>query len=418
MKPKRILIITDLPVWPPNAGNKTRVWALMNNLRNLGHEISFLGLGLAENEAEAMREQWPDVHNLPKIRARHAKPRWFALWRVLTDGLIARGIGSPGVDHWFWPHWDKAIAEYARTHHFDVVIAEYVFFSRALVHFGDDVLKVVDTHDVYTGRREKLKERNIKRFYQYLTDEKEEIRGLERADVVMSIQENESQVFRRMLGESRPVVTVGHTVEPQPLPLPHNRDMLFVGSPYTANVDGLMHFVTNCLPGIRAAVPGSRLIVAGSICRVLPNDLPGVKLLGPVEDLATAYSTVGVVINPVLTGSGLKTKTVEALAYRRALVTTPCGAEGLEEAAGEAFCVAHDDAQFTTLTIALLTHRALVSEVATCGVNFITRWNAAQVDALQSILTETKNHETNPHRSHLSPEPVAEVGDLCGLPSL
>jgi hypothetical protein len=80
MKPKRILIITDMPVWPPFAGDKARAWALMNNLRRLGHEVSFLGLGLSqEPSVEALTARWgAGIHNIRRVRARWEKPRFQA----------------------------------------------------------------------------------------------------------------------------------------------------------------------------------------------------------------------------------------------------------------------------------------------------------------------------------------------------
>jgi glycosyltransferase involved in cell wall biosynthesis len=389
MKPKRILIITDMPVWPPLAGDKARAWALMNNLRRLGHEVSFLGLGLSQETVEALTARWgAGIHNVRRIRARWEKPRIQALKRIILDRFFfAWGIGSPGVDQWMWPRWERGIAEFGARHTFDVVIAEHVFFSKALLHFGPEVLKIVDAHDVWTGRREKLKTRNVHRFSRYLTDAAEEARGLKRADLVMSIQESESIFFRKILDDSRPVVTVGHTVDPQPLPLPINSDLLFVASAYGPNVEGLLHFLEACLPGIRAVVPEARVLVAGSICDVLPPDLPGVKLLGLVENVESAYRMAGLVINPVRTGTGLKTKTIEALAFYRALVTTPCGAEGLEAGAGNAFQVAGDDAQFSSAIVELLTNREKLENIAAGGLEFAKRWNGMQIEALQSILS-------------------------------
>jgi len=389
MKPKRILIITDMPVWPPLSGDRARAWALMNNLRRLGHEVVFLGLGLSQEEVEALTARWGSgIHNVRRIRARWEKPRLHALKRIILDRLFFPwGIGSPGVDQWMWPRWEQVIAEFGARQTFDVVIAEHVFFTKALLHFGPEVLKIVDAHDVWTGRREKLKTRNVHRFSRYLTDAAEEARGLKRADLVMSIQENESIFFRKILDDSRPVVTVGHTVDLQPLPLPVNSDLLFVASAWGANIEGLLHFVKACFPAIREVVPEARLLVAGGICRRLPPDLPGVKLLGPVENVESAYRMAGLVINPVRTGTGLKTKNVEALAFYRALVTTPCGADGLEAGAGTAFQVAGDDARFTSAVVELLTDRAKLESLAADGLEFAKRWNGMQIEALQSILS-------------------------------
>jgi glycosyltransferase involved in cell wall biosynthesis len=415
---KRILIITDLPVLPANAGNKTRVWALINNLRRLGHEVWFLGLGLREEEAAEMRSVMGRcAHNIPARRARHARPRWFALKRFLTDRLIARGIGTPGVDHWYWPHWDPAIAEFASRHTFDAVMVEYVFFSRALLHFDASVCKIIDTHDVYTGRREKLKARNIKRFYQYLTQASEEARGLNRADVVIGIQENESRIFRKFLGGAKLVITVGHTVDTQAIPQPDQPDILFLGSPYTANVDGVMHFIENCLPQIRAAVPSARLLLAGSICRVMNAPIPGVELLGEVKDVKEAYARAAVVINPVLAGTGLKTKTIEALAFGRPLVSTSCGAEGIADAAGSAFHLADDPVPFADAVIELLTDSKRAECFAKAALQFIEQWNTEQMRALNEVLsTNYENHPRKTHSANLSPQSAAEIRDVRGRP--
>jgi glycosyltransferase involved in cell wall biosynthesis len=412
---KRILIITDLPVLPANAGNKARVWALMTNLQRLGHEVSFLGLGLKEEEVARLRAGWSGpVDNIPALRARHARPRSFALKRFLTDRLIARGIGAPDVDHWYWPHWDQAIAEFASRHTFDAVMVEYVFFSRALQHFDAAVCKIIDTHDVYTGRREKLKARKIKRFYQYLTRASEEARGLNRAEVIVGIQENESNFFRQLLGPSRRVITVGHMVDLQPVPRPGGADLLFLGSPYTANIDGITHFIEKCFPLIRAAVPQARLLLAGSICRVLKPNTAGIELIGEVGDVREAYARADVVINPVLAGTGLKTKTIEALAFGCPLVTTSCGAEGLMEAAGRAFCLADDPASFAGAVIELLSQPEAAARYAKGAIKFVEQWNHEQLRALNQVLSH--EHQTHPHRPHLPPEPAAEVGDVRSGP--
>jgi glycosyltransferase involved in cell wall biosynthesis len=415
---KKILIICDLPVLPANAGNKIRVWALMNNLRRLGHDVWFLGLGLRKHEAADLRAAWGEhVYNIPAKRARHARPRWFAMKRFLTDRFIARGIGAPDVDHWYWPHWDKPIAEFAAQNAFDVVMVEYVFYSRALLHFDASTLKIIDTHDVYAGRREKLKARKIKKFYQYLTEASEEARGLKRADVVIGIQENESKYFRELLGNSRRVITVGHTVDLQPVPRPATADMLFLGSPYTANIDGITHFLKECFPRIRASVPHARLLLAGAICRVLKPDIAGVEILGEVGDVKDAYVRAAVVINPVLVGTGLKTKTIEALAFGCPLVTTSCGAEGLETVAGSAFFLADDPVHFADGVIQLLTNPARAEDYSKNAVQFIERWNNEQLAALKQLLSHNhEHHQPESNGAYLSPQPAAEVGDLRAVP--
>lgn len=383
---KRVLVIADLPILPANAGNKARIWSLMNNLRDLGHDVWFLGLGLPQRDGERIREAWGEkVHIIPKVRARSARPLTYGVRRVLQDRLVVRGVTSPDVDYWYWPHWDSEIKKFASLHEFEVVIVEYVFFSKALLNFGESVLKIIDTHDVFTDRAKKLRARNIKSFYRYLTRE-EEARGLSRADAVIAIQQHEASHFRTLLDSGKDVITVGHTVDLQPLALVESPDILFIASDNHLNIDGITHFLQHCFAQIRSAVPKARLLIAGSICKKLSVKPAGVEFMGEVADLESAYARARVIINPMLAGTGLKTKSVEALGYGKPLVTTRCGAEGLEEAAGTALLVADDPDEFAANVVSVLSDKARAMALAKCAFEFATRWNAIQLAALTEMI--------------------------------
>ncbi|MGH7454911.1 MAG: hypothetical protein ACRENG_26375, partial [bacterium] len=49
------------------------------------------------------------------------------------------------IDDWYDDTLDPFIARLAGNVDFDVVLIEYVFFSRALLHFDHHVLKIIDT---------------------------------------------------------------------------------------------------------------------------------------------------------------------------------------------------------------------------------------------------------------------------------
>jgi glycosyltransferase involved in cell wall biosynthesis len=70
--------------------------------------------------------------------------------------------------------------------------------------------------------------------------------------------------------------------------------------------------------------------VAGTICSVLTAS-EGVEILGRLPDLTRAYEQASAVIAPLLKGSGIKIKILEAISFGRACITTSVGAEGLEE---------------------------------------------------------------------------------------
>ena len=386
MESNRILVISHLPILPATAGNRIRVWALMNNLRALGHDVWFMGLGLKPDEEQELRGSWGDnLVVVPHVKARDAKPRSAAIKRWALDRLVSEGWVKADLDYRIWPHWDEAIQKLAREKQFDVVIVEYVFYSKALLYF-DGAVKVIDTHDVFTDRAKKLRARNIKSHYWSLSRE-QEARGLARADVIIAIQKHEAAFFDELTGGAKRVMVVGHTVALRPLPVlaGSGMNLLFVGTSYAANVDGVRYFIEQVLPLVREKISNARLLVAGTVCNALKAENPAVELLGVVDNLEDAYARAAVVVNPVLTGTGLKTKTVEALGHAKPLVTTACGAEGVEEAAGTAFLMADEPEAMAAHVISLLESPARAEELAQGGLRFATDWNAAQIKSLSHL---------------------------------
>ena len=60
-----------------------------------------------------------------------------------------------------------------------------------------------------------------------------------------------------------------------------------------------------------------------------------VKVLGTVDDLAETYRNVDVVVEPILTGSGMKVKTAEALMHGKEIIGTEEALVGYEELKGQ-----------------------------------------------------------------------------------
>lgn len=107
-------------------------------------------------------------------------------------------------------------------------------------------------------------------------------------------------------------------------------DMLFIGSNHRPNIDGLDFFYKNVfLPFIRPM--GFKLTVAGKVCDYWPVEDPRVQKLGFYKGhIQSLYDSTKVVIIPILDGSGLSIKTLEAMAFGKAIVTTPKGARGMK----------------------------------------------------------------------------------------
>lgn len=104
-----------------------------------------------------------------------------------------------------------------------------------------------------------------------------------------------------------------------------NKRLLFVGSDFFGNTEGLFWFIENCLDKIAA-----ELIVVGSGMDKYKDRYPqkAVTFKGFVDDLSMEYYKSDLVVLPILSGSGMKTKTCEALMYGKTIVATKEAFEG------------------------------------------------------------------------------------------
>ncbi len=124
--------------------------------------------------------------------------------------------------------------------------------------------------------------------------------------------------------------------------------MLFIGSfRHAPNKDALYWLVNQCLPRILAAEPRAKLTVIGSDPPPrysLPDLGDAVDLRGYADDIMAPLAEHAVFVCPILSGSGIRVKLMEAFACGIPVASTRVGAEGLAEE-DRKFCRLADSAE-------------------------------------------------------------------------
>ena len=134
--------------------------------------------------------------------------------------------------------------------------------------------------------------------------------------------------------------------------------MLFLGSfRHLPNEEALRWFVDDVLPQIRAQEPRARLIVIGADPpprHSLPGADDALELIGFVEDVRKPLAHYSLFVCPILSGSGVRVKLLEAFAAGIPVVSTRLGAEGLAQEDGAICALADEPDQFAQRVVDLL----------------------------------------------------------------
>ncbi|MEO0933355.1 MAG: glycosyltransferase, partial [Cyanobacteria bacterium J06641_2] len=141
----------------------------------------------------------------------------------------------------------------------------------------------------------------------------------------------------------------------------HQYDVVFLGNLYSNNnVAGIIWFLTQVLPEIRIQIPDIKVLIAGAKpthkIRQLCDETDGVDLSINPPSSKEIYNSGRVLINPVLTGSGVSIKSLEMLMTGKPIVSTPQGIAGLPISVRQYFKIALDSQSFAAEIVNLISN--------------------------------------------------------------
>jgi|OpeIllAssembly_1097287.scaffolds.fasta_scaffold58358_1 glycosyltransferase involved in cell wall biosynthesis len=382
MIPLDIAVISPVPTHPQDAGNRARIHSMLLELKARGSRVHLISVRMESGDELAMAKEWDGFYPLPysRPRKRFLKRKIDRLCNVLKINYVC----PYQIDDWYDEKLTSGIKEILERLRPAAVIVEYAFMTKIFEEVDNQVLKIVDTHDVLSGRQLLFASHNTKPNWFYTT-KRGESTALDRCDVVIAIQKREEEYFKKIT--QKKVITVGHVSRNQKISdrIPDNNMILFVGSNNKANIHGLEWFITKIFPKVREAIPDVSLVVVGK-CADNIHPIDGIELVGKVDDLSNFYTRSKLVINPVQFGSGLKIKSVEAVSFGCPLITTSEGAIGLETWIDKTILVADTSDEFFRKTVALLTDFELNSVLRKNTADFIAEYNENSARELFSIL--------------------------------
>ena len=225
----------------------------------------------------------------------------------------------------------------------------------------------------------------------------EEVAAWQRADVCIAVTAEDAAVIQAAAPDTPVwVVPAGVDHEPAAGRADHQAAAAlrrrYGGAPllvfganfaYAPNVEAARYLSEQVLPGVRAVLPETVLLLPGNAPPPAVQQLadpPWIVVPGKVPSLRAYLLAADLVVVPLLSGGGVKMKVLEALRLGRPVVTTPVGAQGLLPAAAGAIAVADDREQFSGSIVALWrdpAHRRAMAEAALDLGSKLSTWDDA-----------------------------------------
>jgi glycosyltransferase involved in cell wall biosynthesis len=190
-----------------------------------------------------------------------------------------------------------------------------------------------------------------------------ELKVLRQVDAIVSITDFDKTIFKELNFE-KPIYTciTGVDINAYKTEGVENINtgtiFYFSSMDWMPNQEAVNWFLANCWKEVHQAIPEAKLVIAGRYMPeyILRTNLPNVQIIENVKDARSFYNEHEIMLVPLLSGSGLRIKIIEGMAYGKAIVSTSIGAEGIKIESGKNILIADSASAFSNAVIELLKH--------------------------------------------------------------
>lgn len=258
-----------------------------------------------------------------------------------------------------------------KSNEYDYIIISYVYWA-GLVIDNPSTKKAklcIDTHDFLTSQFQNTKGFNLGKYFQ------KEIDILSEFDQIFAISVEENYLFSQFIDKE--VTTLSYSIDANfSIANSEKRyDLIYVASGNPHNILAANWFFEKVYPLLSKKI---NILVIGKICNYI-QDFENVTKLHFVENLSDYYSNSKVAICPMLSGTGLKIKVVEALSFGLPIVCNQRGVDGLSNKSDNGCLVTNVPEEFANAIKLLLEDENYYSEISNFGKRYFLNNNDKQI---------------------------------------
>lgn len=375
----KVLLLQSKPFLPVRDGGNEASRALTQQLLDAGYHVDCLTFSSEKHpfqQSEFMCDPWN------KLRIEHVH---ISLKIELFSALFALVKGnSYNLSRFSHAQWLKKLNEFATDYQYHVILFDSLYSANNLEEIKQlfpSSMFIIRPHNVEFKLWEEhayTADFRLKKSYLSLLSrqlKKREIQLVNQFDLVLPISSLDDVFFRNFCETKTEVFPYFPDVSEEKFN-PQQRAFFFLGAMnWRPNKEAHDQLIDHIFPEILRELPDATLTFAGSAqTEFKKSTLNNVSYTGFVADKEDFMLNNGILLAPILTGSGVRIKLLEALSLGIPVVTTAKGAEGIPFANGDGLFIAENDIEFIEFSIRLYKNQKLRSEISDKAKKNMHEW--------------------------------------------
>ncbi len=344
--------------------------------------ITNLALGLADNNVElyllsinTKKHFKPDENVSDNFKTKTHYKSVYKDTNTSVFGALVNLFSNQSyfVSRFYFTEYENALIDLLKVHTFDIIQLEGVFMASYITTIKkySSAKITLRSHNIEHQIWDRLlsQEKNIlKKKYLSIQNKRLkrfELNTFERCDAIVTITNEDKKNIQKLFPHKKieTCLTGISLIEYKKVSVPvkHNTLFHFAAMDWMPNVEAVNWLLEKVWIHVINEFPDAQLVIAG---RGMPENIKhlqskNISVIEHVESSFEFYTTYDIMLVPLWSGSGLRIKLVEGLAYGKAIVTTTIGAEGIPYEKNKHLLIADTDIEFAEAIKTLLRNEVL-----------------------------------------------------------
>lgn len=376
----KILFLSNKVPFPPKDGGSIATLAMINSFARAGHETTVLAMNTRKHHITPF--EIPEEITSRTIIHLVEVPAKISFIGAMKNFLFS--TFPYNAERFIDQKYKDKLELLLTNHEYDIIQLEglYLIPYIPIIRKSSKSKIVYRSHNIEHEIWERIASnaKGIKKLYlknlsnRLLAFEKS---AIDQYDLLVPITgRDENQL--NLLGNSKPSLAIPAGVDlsaKESVPIDFEMNLFSIGAlDWAPNQEGLIWFLEKCFPSIIEKFPDVRFKIAG-------RNAPGwiveklshsqIDYLGEIDDATVFIRQNGIMVVPLLSGSGMRVKIIEGMSNSKPIVTTPVGCEGINCENGKHIFIADNPEEFSKYIISLLEDKELMLKIGKKASEFV-----------------------------------------------